>query len=131
MNNSAVKVRPIVSVPNLITLAGILCVPIYIYGYLSNNLPLAIGALATIVLSDLFDGFLARQLGQATKLGKSMDKFRDHLLVAAILINLLWIGAHLTAIAVGFTELCLWILDNHLAAKLAHGLWIALIFFFL
>ena len=82
----------IINIPNVITSIGILSVFVYVAGYLSGNVSLALAALIAVVASDMFDGFLARLLCQETFVGLLLDKTRGILLLLAIAGNLWWIG---------------------------------------
>ena len=81
-----------VNAPNVVTGIGILAVFIYIAGYLSGNVYLAIAALVAVVISDALDGWLARLLCQETIVGMAFDKARDISLFLAIVGNLWWLG---------------------------------------
>ena len=85
-------VERIINIPNVITSVGILGVFVYVAGYLSGNVYLAIAALAAVVISDALDGWLARLLCQETLVGMALDKARDISLFLAIVGNLWWLG---------------------------------------
>ena len=82
----------IINIPNVITSVGILGVFVYVAGYLSGNVYLAIAALVAVVISDALDGWLARLLCQETLVGMALDKTRDILVFLAIAGNLWWLG---------------------------------------
>ena len=82
----------IINIPNVITSVGILGVFVYVAGYLSGNVYLAIAALVAVVISDALDGWLARLLCQETLVGMALDKARDISLFLAIAGNLWWLG---------------------------------------
>jgi len=78
------------TIPNQITLARILAIPLFMYflfaeGTIYKILALAIFALAAI--SDAVDGYLARSLNQVTPFGKFADPIADKILVAAALVS--------------------------------------------
>ena len=85
-------VERIINIPNVITSVGILGVFVYVAGYLSGNVYLAIAALVAVVISDTLDGWLARLLCQETLVGMALDKARDISLFLAIVGNLWWLG---------------------------------------
>ena len=85
-------VERIINIPNVITSVGILGVFVYVAGYLSGNVYLAIAALVAVVISDALDGWLARLLCQETLVGMALDKARDISLFLAIVGNLWWLG---------------------------------------
>jgi len=78
------------TIPNQITLARILAIPLFMYflfaeGTVFKILALAIFALAA--LSDAVDGYLARSLKQVTPFGRFADPIADKILVAAALVS--------------------------------------------
>ena len=85
-------VERFINIPNVITSVGILGVFVYVAGYLSGNVYLAIAALVAVVISDALDGWLARLLCQETLVGMALDKARDISLFLAIAGNLWWLG---------------------------------------
>ncbi len=90
------------NIPNKITLARIASIPILMAlvlweTWLGTILAMVLFSLAAI--SDVIDGYLARELGQTTTFGAFADPIADKLLITAALITLVHIGA-LTAIPV-------------------------------
>lgn len=77
------------TIPNIITVGGIVSIIIYVVAYIKDNVILAATMLLLIILSDALDGFLARRLNQASRLGAFLDPLRDRLLFIAILGNLI------------------------------------------
>ncbi len=78
-------------VPNLLTFGRILVIPVvvgafYIEGAVGVWLAFSLFAFAAV--SDFFDGWLARRLGQQSELGRVLDPIADKLLVAALLVML-------------------------------------------
>ena len=92
-----------VNIPNLLSISRILSVPVFIVLMLE---PSPIRALiAGIVFSlasatDWLDGYLARRLGQVTKMGKLLDPIADKILVTSALIMLVDIGKIASWIAI-------------------------------
>lgn len=79
------------NLPNLLTFLRILLIPavvgaFFIHGKLGMTLAFSFFVLASV--TDFFDGYLARQLHQQSKLGQFMDPVADKLLVAAALMML-------------------------------------------
>jgi cardiolipin synthase (CMP-forming) len=77
------------TIPNLITFARLLGVPVFVYLLFGAHQEVA----AAIVLgvggtSDWVDGFLARRLGQVSRLGELLDPFADRLYILATLFAL-------------------------------------------
>lgn len=83
------------TIPNQITLARILAIPLFMYflfaeGAMFKILALVIFALAAI--SDAVDGYLARSLRQETAFGVFADPIADKLLVTAALVSFVELG---------------------------------------
>jgi cardiolipin synthase len=79
----------IVTVPNLVSLARLLGVPLFLWLLLveQNDLWAAI-VLGVGGSSDWVDGFLARRLGQVSRLGELLDPAADRLYILATLLGL-------------------------------------------
>ncbi|MGH9168210.1 MAG: CDP-alcohol phosphatidyltransferase family protein [Acidimicrobiia bacterium] len=76
------------TVPNLISVARLAAVPIFIWLLVVRRD--ALGAallLAALGASDWLDGVLARRLGQVTELGKFLDPLADRAAIAAALLG--------------------------------------------
>ncbi|MBI3602946.1 MAG: CDP-diacylglycerol--glycerol-3-phosphate 3-phosphatidyltransferase [Nitrospirae bacterium] len=76
---------------NLLTLARILLIPVFVVLFSSPTPKRSlVAALVFVVaaLTDLLDGYVARRRGQITKLGKLLDPIADKLLVLSGLILL-------------------------------------------
>jgi len=79
------------NIPNQLTLFRILLIPVFILVFYlpfkwSNLAACLIFILAAI--TDLLDGYLARRLGQTSKLGEFLDPVADKLMVAVVLVLL-------------------------------------------
>jgi cardiolipin synthase (CMP-forming) len=80
------------TVPNLITLARLLCLPIFLYLLFgAENRAAAAWMLGALGATDWVDGYLARRLGQVSEFGKVFDPTVDRLLfivaVTAIIVD--------------------------------------------
>lgn len=81
----------VINLPNLITFLRILLIPVFILTYTSSikwNFYIAAFLFMFAALTDFLDGFLARRLGEITKLGKLLDPVADKLLIVSALILL-------------------------------------------
>ncbi|BDU72308.1 CDP-diacylglycerol--glycerol-3-phosphate 3-phosphatidyltransferase [Mesoterricola silvestris] len=79
------------TVPNYLTLARILMVPILVVVLLTrvtNHEIIGVLVFWAASLTDLLDGYLARKWGQVTTLGKLLDPLADKLLIMGALISL-------------------------------------------
>jgi CDP-diacylglycerol--glycerol-3-phosphate 3-phosphatidyltransferase len=75
--------------PNLVTLARIALIPLFVVAYYlpiawANELATALFVLAAV--TDWMDGYLARKLGQYSPFGAFLDPVADKLMVAAALV---------------------------------------------
>jgi cardiolipin synthase (CMP-forming) len=77
-----------VSVPNLITIARILLVPLTIWLIVSGEFIWAFAVFITAGVSDGVDGFLARRYKLKTELGAYLDPLADKLLLVSIYVTL-------------------------------------------
>ena len=79
--------RRILTVPNLVSFARLLGVPLFLYLFLGPHAYAA--ALVVLVVggtSDWVDGYLARRLGQVSRLGELLDPAADRLYILATLV---------------------------------------------
>jgi cardiolipin synthase len=80
------------SLPNLITMARILCVPLIVWTITSGHMLPAFLLFLAAGISDAVDGFLAKRFNMATELGGLLDPLADKALIVSIYV------------ALGFTE---------------------------
>ncbi|MEE4278193.1 MAG: CDP-diacylglycerol--glycerol-3-phosphate 3-phosphatidyltransferase [Halieaceae bacterium] len=79
------------NIPNLLTLLRIALVPVLVlifYLPFRGHLLVAAGVFALAAITDWFDGYLARRLGQTTPFGAFLDPVADKLMVAVALVLL-------------------------------------------
>lgn len=78
------------NLPNKLTLARVIAVPIYVVFMLRNDIPLNyLWALVIFILAsltDMIDGKIARKRGLVTDLGKFLDPLADKILVCSALV---------------------------------------------
>ena len=79
----------VLTVPNLISFARILLIPVFVLLLLHRGTE-AVGLLllAGVVSTDWVDGQVARRTGQVSELGKLLDPVADRLALAAALVTL-------------------------------------------
>lgn len=79
------------NIPNSLTLLRIVLIPVFVVVFYlpfkGSNLA-ACGIFTLAALTDLLDGYLARKLGQISKLGAFLDPVADKLMVAVVLVLL-------------------------------------------
>jgi cardiolipin synthase len=79
--------RRVLTIPNLISLIRLALVPVFLWlVFGAENIVGAGWMLALIGSTDWIDGYLARRLGQASKVGEFLDPLADRLAVAAAVI---------------------------------------------
>ena len=87
----------IYSIPNLLSMARLALVPALIGLALAAKAQVFLMILAVSLLSDAFDGYLARKLNQATELGAKLDSWGDVLTYGAMIFGLYWIWPQIFA----------------------------------
>ncbi len=87
--SSAVSDR-VLTVPNVISLARLLLVPVFAVLIGVGEDGWALIVLAISGASDWLDGVLARRLGQVSRLGQMLDPAADRLFILVTLLGLAW-----------------------------------------
>ncbi len=90
----------IVTLPNLITLVRLLCIPVFLYLLFVRVARLGAAALLAVLgATDWVDGYAARHLHQVSNLGKAFDPTVDRLLLITGVVSIiiadgcpLWFG---------------------------------------
>jgi cardiolipin synthase len=76
------------TIPNVISLIRLLGVPLFLYLLLGPHLDVAaVVVLAVGGTTDWVDGYVARRLGQVSRLGELLDPFVDRLYILATLLG--------------------------------------------
>jgi cardiolipin synthase (CMP-forming) len=81
-----------VNLPNLISLARLLSVPIVIWSMLAEEMALAFWLFIAAGISDAIDGFIAKRSGNQTVVGGFLDPLADKALLVSVYITLGKIG---------------------------------------
>ena len=76
------------NLPNLITIARILLVPVVVWAIASREMQVAFLLFLIAGVSDAVDGFLAKRLGMTSELGAHLDPLADKVLIVSIYIAL-------------------------------------------
>lgn len=84
----SLRERPILNVPNLISVARILLTPLFVFSLINGQHATAFAVLVAAGATDLLDGFAARQLKQRTRIGFWLDPAADKLMITAAFVAL-------------------------------------------
>jgi len=76
------------NLPNLITIARILMVPVVVWAIASREMQIAFLLFLAAGASDAVDGFLAKRLNMASELGAHLDPLADKALIVSIYVSL-------------------------------------------
>lgn len=86
------------NLPNKLTMARVVMIPIFVFVLLSGALPFPLSRYVAVVIfmaasfTDYLDGKIARKYNLVTNFGKFMDPLADKLLVASALISMVELG---------------------------------------
>jgi cardiolipin synthase (CMP-forming) len=84
----------IFTVPNVITLVRLLCIPLFVWLLFGAHRQTAAAILLALLgATDWVDGFVARRYGQVSTFGKVLDPTADRILVGTAVISILIYGA--------------------------------------
>lgn len=76
------------NLPNLITIARILLVPVMVWAIASQEMAIACFLFLAAGLSDAVDGFLAKRFGMTSELGAYLDPLADKVMIVSIYVSL-------------------------------------------
>ncbi|HEX7739955.1 MAG TPA: CDP-alcohol phosphatidyltransferase family protein [Marmoricola sp.] len=77
--------------PNVVSMLRLLGVPLFLWLVLGPHYDVwALVLLMVSGVTDWLDGYLARRLGQTTKLGELLDPIADRLYILAVVVGLAW-----------------------------------------
>jgi len=76
------------NLPNLITVARILMVPVVVWAIAQRQMQIAFLLFLAAGVSDAVDGFLAKRFGMASELGAHLDPLADKALIVSIYVAL-------------------------------------------
>ncbi len=86
--------KGILTVPNLITLVRLACLPLFVWLVFGDKAQSAAAILLAVLgATDWVDGFVARRFGQVSTVGKVLDPTADRLLVGTAVIVIIVHGA--------------------------------------
>lgn len=81
-----------VNIPNLLTLARILLVPVVVWAIAQGQMGIALAAFVVAGITDAVDGYIAKRFGQQTELGAYLDPLADKTLIVSIYVSLAIFG---------------------------------------
>jgi len=115
------------NLPNLLTLFRIALVPVFVVLFFAPVAWAREGCAALFALAavtDWLDGYLARRLNQASKLGQILDPVADRLYILAVVVGLAWrdIIPWWLAVLLPARDLLLWGLVPFLRTRGYHAL---------
>jgi phosphatidylglycerophosphate synthase len=106
-------------VPSGISALRLAALPLFIYFFFNGSTAVATLVFSIAAVTDLFDGYLARKLGAASKFGAYFDSAVDFIVVfgifAAFTINSYYPAWMLTLIAASFAQ---FLVSSHYTKKL-------------
>ena len=76
------------SIPNFVTLARIILVPVIVWAIVSNQMEIAFALFVIAGISDAVDGFLAKRFNMTSDLGALLDPLADKALLVSIYVAL-------------------------------------------
>ncbi|MFN3853661.1 MAG: CDP-alcohol phosphatidyltransferase family protein [Phreatobacter sp.] len=80
------------NIPNLLTLARILLVPVVVWAIAQGQMGIALAAFVAAGITDAVDGYIAKRFGQQTELGAYLDPLADKTLIVSIYVSLAIFG---------------------------------------
>jgi len=88
LGNQVTREATELSIPNIITLARIILVPVIIWAIASNEMEIAFAIFVIAGVSDAVDGFLAKRFNMASELGALLDPLADKALLVSSYVAL-------------------------------------------
>jgi|TARA_B100000315_G_scaffold255509_1_gene299039 cardiolipin synthase len=82
----------LLNIPNLISLARLICVPLTVWLILNGEVLLAFWVFVFAGVSDALDGFIAKRFNLQTELGAYLDPIADKVLLVSVFVTLGQVG---------------------------------------
>ena len=79
------------TIPNILSISRLALVPVLVALAYFGEAQAFLAVLAVSLLSDAFDGYIARKLNQTTELGARLDSWGDVLTYGAMILGLYWV----------------------------------------
>lgn len=80
-------------VPNILSMCRILLIPIIVISIFFNNYLLALLIFTISSLTDIIDGYIARNFDAVSNIGKLLDPLADKLTQLSLIASLVWVRA--------------------------------------
>ncbi len=80
-------------VPNILSMCRILLIPIIVISIFFNNYLLALLIFTLSSLTDIIDGYIARNFDAVSNIGKLLDPLADKLTQLSLIASLVWVRA--------------------------------------
>jgi len=77
-------------VPNILSICRLLLIPVIVISVVTNNYLLAIIVFTISSLTDIIDGYIARNFDAVTNVGKLLDPLADKLTQLSMIASLVW-----------------------------------------
>ena len=77
-------------VPNILSICRLLLIPVIVISVVTNNYLLAIIVFTISSLTDIVDGYIARNFDAVTNVGKLLDPLADNLTQLSMIASLVW-----------------------------------------
>lgn len=90
---STARDHRVLTVPNLISVARLLCVPLFVWLLVDDRGIAAAALLAVLGATDWVDGWIARHFDQGSELGKVLDPVADRILLITAAVALVVQGS--------------------------------------
>jgi cardiolipin synthase (CMP-forming) len=87
-----VATNKVLTVPNLLSALRLATVPVFLYLFVTDREEAAVVLYALGALTDFFDGFIARSLGQVSEFGKLLDPLADRIFIVVLALALVAVG---------------------------------------
>ncbi len=76
------------SLPNFISIARLLCVPVIVWLIVTDEMAAAFWLFVAAGVSDAVDGYIAKRFGASTELGRYIDPLADKALLVSVFVTL-------------------------------------------
>ena len=86
------KIKQIFSIPNILSFIRIGLIPFIVWAFFVEEVWLSAGLILFSALTDIVDGYIARQYNMVTPLGKALDPIADKLTLLSIIVTLCFIS---------------------------------------